>query len=174
MITMKRAVYYNILLAGFSLVFVYHVFRLLAIQFADISLPNFYTIWLSYLLLYFIVFYETLHSEKAIKRSCIVLFPFVVVGKMMSIMHWPFGFLIFMISASLFWILLVISAYRSGENAALKILIVLYPLNRMVLHRLFYEYPAIPWWLVDFSLTGVIPVSLAIRWIRLRKSLHSQ
>lgn len=159
---MKRRVYYDILLVGFSLVFVYHVFRLLMGQFAGIFLPATYTAWLSYLLLYLIIFYEIFQSEKTIKSICIGLVPVVVIGKLMIVMHWPFGFLIFLLSASLIWFMLLINAYRSRQDLPLKILILLYPLNRVILYRLFFFHSQPSWWLIDFSLFGLIAITIAI------------
>lgn len=87
----------------------------------------------------------------------------------MIIMHWPFGFLIFMVSGLLLVVLLAVEVFRSHSEAGLKCLILLYPLTRLIFHRIFYYHLQIPWWIMDFVIMGLIPVTLAIRWIRSEK-----
>lgn len=85
------------------------------------------------------------------------------------IMHWPFGVLIFAVSGISIYILLAASAWKSQSEKGLKYLLLLYPLTRFIFWYIFHYHFQIPWWIMDFLMTGIIPVTLAVNWFRAHK-----
>lgn len=161
---MPRRLYYDILLVGFSGLFIYMLLNIV-LKFFDIQLAIKYVLPLKYFLSFLIVLYEVLNSEKVIKWICLLLIPIAFIGRTFIIMHWPFGFIIFVASTLTIWILLTINTYRVGADLALRTIILLFPIINFVSYRLFYGRHA-PIWFMKFLLIAIITGTLAIRRIR--------
>jgi hypothetical protein len=163
---MKRTLYYDILLVGFTFIFIYYSFRMFLPYESAVHMPMKYFGYFKDVFLFFIILYEALNAEKVVKWICLLLLPFVFVGRTFIIMHWPFGLSIFIVSTLSIWILLVIGVLRSKTEVMLRILILLYPLTRVVFHRIFFYHLQIPWWFVDYSIIGLIAIALTVKRIK--------
>jgi hypothetical protein len=162
---MNRKTYYDVLLAGCIFIIIYYVFSTFIFAPLGVYLPLKYFGHLKNIFAFFIILYEIINSDKIIKRICVSLLPVAFIGKLFIIMHWPFGFIIFIASALAVWILLAINAYRSGVEVALKIIILLYPLTRIVFHQVFLNRHIV-WPLVDSGVIVMIIIMLAIKMMK--------
>ncbi|MES2132378.1 MAG: hypothetical protein V4506_08505 [Bacteroidota bacterium] len=163
---LPRKLYYDILLAGFAFLFIYSSFRMFLPYDIGVHIQIKYFGYFMDAFVFFIILCEALRSGKIIKWVSISLIPFAFIGRMFMILHWPFGLILFMVSTLTIWSLLVISVCRSKTDIALRILILLYPLTRVVFHRIFFYHLQIPWWLIDFSVMGIIAITLAVKRIK--------
>ena len=117
------------------------------------------------LLALLVLIYETYYAGKAFHILNSVLFVFSWIGFMFTIMHWPFGRIIFLLPLFIGAGGLLINAFRLTSDRALRCIILLFPLfhlitvTGMILHWSMRTTLII----FDFILMGCVAIAIFIK-----------
>lgn len=137
---MTRKTYYYILLFGLSGLLVYSLLTIFHIVPHDRQIIT--TGILKPLFALFIIIYQTTTSKKIYQRLNWALLPISFIGYMFSIMHWPFGLVLFLIPLATILISLFVSALKSNEDKFLSIVTLSFPLLHLIFIAIkIFHYP---------------------------------
>ncbi len=167
---MTRKTFYLIIACGLATIFVYILLKIYLLR--DLELPNYDTSRLKNCIATLIIFYEAVYAKNPFRTIVLILFPINLIGLFFSIMHWPYGQLIFLSSLLIILTSLLINAAKSVTNSLEKLIVLVYPISRLILLITnIYHLPR-TWWLIDFAIMGLTVVYLLVRHAKRNLDAH--
>lgn len=137
---MTRKTYYYILAFSFLIIPLFFLFDNFIFSFLGIR--NNYIFIARNVLIVFIVLYETACAENVFKLINRIAIPIMFIGIMFKIMHWPFGLLLFLVSAITIILVLFISNIKNSSEKNVIFLILLLPtIHLLNIFRGIFHYP---------------------------------
>lgn len=119
-----------------------------------------------------IIIFEALDAKKTHQKIIFWLLPLTIIGLLFSIMHWPFGLLMFLGSLLIILTVLFISATKSETNRTDNIMILLFPISRFIfMTTKIFHLPAF-WWTFDLFIMGLLATYLAVRLAKRKLDVH--
>ena len=168
---MTKRTYYYILLFGFSGLLGYSILTILQIlphngQILAIGI-------LKFLFSLLIIIYQTTTSTKIYQRLNWTLLPISVIGYMFSIMHWPFGLLLFLVPLGIILISLFVNALKSKEDKFLNVVILIFPLVHLIfiVFKIFHIPGASLFMLLQLMVLAIIIIGISVRLARRNQNM---
>jgi hypothetical protein len=155
----SRKVYSIIVASTLSLVLFLSVVAML-LQLPVVILPY---ETLKFFLLMFIFIYEVASAKGALRVISICFLPFIFLGYIFKVMHWPFGGSILAISLSGCILALILSAFQSAVSRNDKLITLSLPLA----HVLYLLTPKNEWRFIAFIIYCAVMIFVCVAlWIR--------
>jgi hypothetical protein len=129
----------------------------------DTYLPKPFFSYFKDVLVLFIIVYENVYAQRKIYLINFPLLILTLIGKAFIMMHWPYGFILYTASILTVLFLLAFDAIKSKIDAKLRIVILLFPLTRLVFQNAAARHFEIPWWPFGLLIVGFISVCLAVK-----------
>ncbi len=105
---------------------IYTTFNLILHYRNEAHSPQFNLAWIKLVIILFILIFQVTNSSKKHKVLSFIAFPLILTGWLFSIMHWPFGRSILLVS--LFAIVLNLCLERIRKKQALDLFVLIFPI----------------------------------------------